>query len=49
MFHYDVCSLKKQVGMQSRLDQRSYDNAAKQLSDDEVPGFSMFKGQDNSR
>jgi hypothetical protein len=43
MFHYDVCSLKKQVAVQ-----RSYDNAATQPND-EVPGFSMFRGQENSR
>jgi hypothetical protein len=49
-FYSGCCRLKKQMALQSRVDQHSYNNPTIQPNEElAVRGFSMFRGQDNSR
>jgi hypothetical protein len=49
-FHSGCCRLKKQMALQSRLDQHAYNNPTIQPNEElAVRGFSMFRGQEDGR
>jgi hypothetical protein len=49
-FYSGCCRLKKQMALQSRVDQHSYNNPTIQPHEElAVRGFSMFSGQEDKR